>query len=456
MYFTGKRGENIHRVPEVKHKARAGIIFEPPSSAYLMDGFVVVKSSDPDCRKGGSLTRANSGNCQSLVESVFEGKNLLTILQFAVDGISYGRIIRVEKLWKKVCYEQLEPPNYFQLVGHQGDSDTPISESQVEALIRTLREIDSGVFHRPQYQRGLRPVIFLTMSQFVYKACTQRQPNNQSGRIYTGTCKVLEDFTEGIANEVYEHIHDEERKLVFDAFDRFKSTVSDIIDITWYLGKFYEGHHSLPARQQSADLDAVFSQKYPDEHVLSLYRAARAEHDKILNDTDSEKISSEERDDVINLIASDGREFHLLWDNAVIKHCKYLQLLSKRIVGSDVLEFPEIQGSSLEKLVEFCSLLNVVPMGEIEKPLRSPNLKDVVPEVYADFTDIEQDVLFQLIMLANQFDCPQLLDLTSAKVASMIKGKTPEEIRQTFNIVNDFTPEEEAQVREENRWCEEA
>merc|ERR1719198_1058687 len=31
-----------------------------------------------------------------------------------------------------------------------------------------------------------------------------------------------------------------------------------------------------------------------------------------------------------------------------------------------------------------------------------------------------------------------------------------EEIRKQFNIVNDFTPEEEAQVREENRWCEDA
>ena len=33
----------------------------------------------------------------------------------------------------------------------------------------------------------------------------------------------------------------------------------------------------------------------------------------------------------------------------------------------------------------------------------------------------------------------------------MIKGKTPEEIRKQFNIVNDFTPEEEAQVCQENK-----
>ena len=33
------------------------------------------------------------------------------------------------------------------------------------------------------------------------------------------------------------------------------------------------------------------------------------------------------------------------------------------------------------------------------------------------------------------------------------KGKTPEEIRKTFNIRNDFTPEEEEEVRRENQWA---
>lgn len=40
-------------------------------------------------------------------------------------------------------------------------------------------------------------------------------------------------------------------------------------------------------------------------------------------------------------------------------------------------------------------------------------------------------------------------------VADEIKGKTPEEIRTRFNIKNDFTPEEEEEVKRENAWCEE-
>jgi len=54
--------------------------------------------------------------------------------------------------------------------------------------------------------------------------------------------------------------------------------------------------------------------------------------------------------------------------------------------------------------------------------------------------------------VANSLNIKNLLDLTWQTVADMIKGKTLEEIRKTFNIKNDFTEEEE-EVRRENQWA---
>ncbi|XP_064940626.1 E3 ubiquitin ligase complex SCF subunit sconC-like [Musa acuminata AAA Group] len=54
---------------------------------------------------------------------------------------------------------------------------------------------------------------------------------------------------------------------------------------------------------------------------------------------------------------------------------------------------------------------------------------------------------------ANYLNIKGLLVLTCQTVADMIKGKTPEEIRKTFNIKNDFIPEEEEEVRRENQWA---
>lgn len=63
----------------------------------------------------------------------------------------------------------------------------------------------------------------------------------------------------------------------------------------------------------------------------------------------------------------------------------------------------------------------------------------------AEFINIENlEELFDIILGGNYLDIKSLLDLACAKVATLIKGKTPEEIRKTFNIPNDFTPEEEA------------
>mmetsp|Transcript_17833 Transcript_17833/g.38219 ORF Transcript_17833/g.38219 Transcript_17833/m.38219 type:complete len:163 (-) Transcript_17833:301-789(-) len=125
--------------------------------------------------------------------------------------------------------------------------------------------------------------------------------------------------------------------------------------------------------------------------------------------------------------------------------------------NDEEIPLPNVKTPILSKIIDYCKYHKEVPAEDIQKPLKSNNLVECgVSEWDAEYVNIEQEVLFELILAANYLDIKSLLDLTCAKVASMIKGKNTEEIRKQFNIVNDFTPEEEAQVREENRWCEDA
>jgi len=73
-----------------------------------------------------------------------------------------------------------------------------------------------------------------------------------------------------------------------------------------------------------------------------------------------------------------------------------------------------------------------------------------------DFLKLDHATLFQLILAANFLNCQTLLDLACRDVADQIRGKTPEQIRSHFNIKNDFTGEEEEEVKKENAWCEDS
>ena len=63
--------------------------------------------------------------------------------------------------------------------------------------------------------------------------------------------------------------------------------------------------------------------------------------------------------------------------------------------------------------------------------------------------------LVNLTVAANYMGINCLLDLCCAKIASMCKDKTEEEVMKTFNINEPFTEEEKKKIREENKWIDE-
>ena len=119
------------------------------------------------------------------------------------------------------------------------------------------------------------------------------------------------------------------------------------------------------------------------------------------------------------------------------------------------LRFPllNVNTETLTFVIDYCSLYLESPMKSIPKPLKNDSLSDLISGSYFKFINNKsQHQIFNIIMAANYMDIKPLLELGCAKIASQIKGKTTEEIRDEFNIKNDFTPEEEEAIKKENMW----
>jgi len=114
------------------------------------------------------------------------------------------------------------------------------------------------------------------------------------------------------------------------------------------------------------------------------------------------------------------------------------------------IPLPNVSSKILSKVIEYCTYH--VNATKAQEDKTAPDA-EAVKAWDAEFVQVDQGTLFDLILAANYLNIKGLLDLTCMTVANMIKGKSPEEIRKTFNIKNDFTPEEEEEVRRENQWA---
>ncbi|KAL5724725.1 SKP1-like protein 4 [Ranunculus cassubicifolius] len=126
------------------------------------------------------------------------------------------------------------------------------------------------------------------------------------------------------------------------------------------------------------------------------------------------------------------------------------------IEGDDVstgegIPLPNVTGSILAKVIEY-SKRHADPSPSIGG-FENRDADEELKKWDAEFVKVDQDVLFDIILAANYLNNKELLDLTCKTVADMMKGKTPEEIRAIFHIKNDYTPEEEEEVRKENAWA---
>jgi len=157
----------------------------------------------------------------------------------------------------------------------------------------------------------------------------------------------------------------------------------------------------------------------------------------------------------ITLVSNDGAQITV--ERPVAERSMLIKNMMDDL-GEDALStevpIPNVNESVLKKVIEWCEHHKNDPATAADDDSDSRKKTTDIEEWDQKFMQVDQEMLFEIILASNYLDIKPLLDVGCKTVANMIKGKSPEEIRKTFNITNDFTPEEEEQIRRENEWAE--
>eukprot|EP01084_Bolivina_argentea_P124494 220595_1 len=100
------------------------------------------------------------------------------------------------------------------------------------------------------------------------------------------------------------------------------------------------------------------------------------------------------------------------------------------------IDSKKVNDESMHRILQYLGHHKGIKPQSISKPIRSVKMERIVSDIWDAhyINSFSKKVIFQVILAANYLDCPCLLHLGAAKIATLIKGKSPEEIR---NILAD-------------------
>jgi S-phase kinase-associated protein 1 len=155
----------------------------------------------------------------------------------------------------------------------------------------------------------------------------------------------------------------------------------------------------------------------------------------------------EDFEEVLTLVSRDGKRISIT--HTLAKVCDYL----KNVIDTDSsvveIELNQIDSVVIEKILEWLKYHEKTPPKDIPRPLPTSHLENIVGKWDAKFIDCNLDVVYELLLASNFLGIIPLLDLCCAKIAGTILGKTPEKIRETFGLPENFEYEDEAEIRKE-------
>jgi len=150
-------------------------------------------------------------------------------------------------------------------------------------------------------------------------------------------------------------------------------------------------------------------------------------------------------DESLILVSCDdvnGKQFKIDRQSAMM--CNLVKSIIEGDADAKTIEIKKVSTKILEFITEYLLHHKGKVPAEIAKPIRSVKMEKIVEDDWdAKFINgkSKRDI-FQIILGANYMDIKSLLHLGCAKIATMIKGKSPEEIKKILSEEDDEVKDE--------------
>lgn len=145
-------------------------------------------------------------------------------------------------------------------------------------------------------------------------------------------------------------------------------------------------------------------------------------------------------------------------DADLAQYCEKLKFLG----DGDTVKEPRLREPVVRKVVEY---LAVCKGRKLAPPV--PGVDDGDKSKYAgnggadddaaikEFLEENGSIVLELLVAADHLRIKSLVENASTAIGSMVQNMSTEQMRDLLGIRNDFTPQQEEQIRRENAWCEE-
>ena len=131
---------------------------------------------------------------------------------------------------------------------------------------------------------------------------------------------------------------------------------------------------------------------------------------------------------LIKVTTSDG-ESHEIAKSTLEKSVLLRGIIDEN--PDEEIPMPTISGPVFKKCVEYCEYIKDHDAPQIEKPIRSTDMKEIVEdEYYVNLVNgMDKDMTIEVLLASKYLDIPGLLNLTCAKLATQMRDQTLEETR---------------------------